>query len=225
MQVVKNSFVSWSGGKDSCLALYKAIEMGYKPVKIFTMFGMEEISSSHRLNEKNIKAQAESMGLDYVIGKAAFDEYEKVFVSNLKKFKEEGINYGIFGDIDLEGHREWEERVCKSAGMEAVLPHWKRDRKDIVKEFINLGFKAKIVVVNTSMLDTKFLGHDLSLPLIEEIENMGADPCGENGEYHTVVYDGPIFKKTVEIKFEPEIIQVGDTYAQIKLHMQASSKP
>lgn len=73
MQVVKNSFVSWSGGKDSCLALYKAMELGYKPVKIFTMFGMEEISSSHRLNEKNIQAQAESIGIDYVIGKAAFD--------------------------------------------------------------------------------------------------------------------------------------------------------
>lgn len=213
----KNSFVSWSGGKDSCLALYKAIEMGYKPVKIFTMFGMEEISSSHRLNEKNIKAQAESMGLDYVIGKAAFDEYEKVFVSKLKEFKEEGINYGIFGDIDLEGHREWEERVCKSADMEAVLPHWKRDRKEIVKEFISLGFKAKIVVVNTTMLDIKFLGHDLSLPLIEEIENTGADPCGENGEYHTLVYDGPIFKKPVEIKFDPKIILVGDKWAQIKV--------
>lgn len=213
----KNCFVSWSGGKDSCLALYIAKERGYKPVKLLTMFGMEEISSSHRLNEKIIKAQAESIGIDYIIGKSSFDEYEEVFVSKLKKFKEEGINYGVFGDIDLEGHREWEERVCKSAGMEAVLPHWKRDRKEIVKEFIRLGFKAKIVVVNTTMISTKYLGQDLSLALIEGIEKDGADPCGENGEYHTVVYDGPIFNKPVDIRFDLEIVPVGDTYAQIKV--------
>ena len=96
------------------------MELGYNPVKLFTMFGMEEISSSHRLNEKHIQAQAQSIGIDYVIGKSAFDEYEKVFVSNLKKFKGEGINYGIFGDIDLEGHKEWEERkkvVIKNSQM------------------------------------------------------------------------------------------------------------
>lgn len=214
----KSCFVSWSGGKDSCLALFKAIEMGYNPVKLFTMFGTEKISSSHRLDENIIKLQADSIGIEYLIGKSDFDEYEKVFVSNLKSFKEQGIDYGIFGDIDLDEHRQWEERVCKSAGMEAILPLWKRDRKEIVKEFISLGFKAKIVVINTSMIDIKFLGKDLSLSLIEEIEKAGADPCGENGEYHTLVYDGPIFKKPVDIKYDYEIIPVGETWAQIKVY-------
>lgn len=214
----KNSFVSWSGGKDSCLSLYKAIKMGYAPVKLLTMFGTEGISSAHRLNEKIIKAQAESIGIEYVIGKSSFDEYEKVFVSNLKIFKEQGINYGIFGDIDLEEHKQWEDRVCQSASMEAVLPLWKRSRKEIVKEFITLGFKAKIVVVNTKILDTGFLGQDLSVSLVEEIEKCGADPCGENGEYHTIVYDGPIFKKPVDIKFNNEIIPIDDTYAQIQMY-------
>lgn len=214
----KNCFVSWSGGKDSCLALFKAKELGYNPVKLLTMFGTEEISSSHRLNEKIINAQADSLGIDYIIGKSEFHEYEKIFVSNLIKFKEQGINYGIFGDIDLDEHKQWEDRVCKSADMEAVLPLWKIDRKEIVKEFISLGFKAKIIVVNTNMLDAKFLGQDLSFSLIEEIEKSGADPCGENGEYHTVVYDGPIFKKPVNIKFNSEIIPVGDIWAQIKMY-------
>jgi diphthine-ammonia ligase len=214
----KNCFVSWSGGKDSCLALFKAKEMGYKPVKLLTMFGMEEISSSHRLNEEIIKAQAESLGLDYIIGKAAFEDYEKVFVSMLKNFKEQGINYGIFGDIDLDEHRQWEERVCKSADMEAVLPLWTINRKEIVKEFILLGFKAKIVVVNTDMLEAKFLGQDLSLSLMEEIEKAGADPCGENGEYHTLVYDGPLFKNPIDIRFNYEIIPVEDKWAQIKIY-------
>ncbi len=213
----KKCFISWSGGKDSCLALFKAKEMGYEPLKLLTMFGTEEISSSHRLSEKNIKAQAESLGLDYTIGKAAFDDYEKVFVSILKDFKDLGINCGIFGDIDLDEHRQWEERVCRSASMEAVLPLWKRNRKDLVKEFISLGFKAKIVVVNTQMLDSKFLGRDLSFSLIEEIETSGADPCGENGEYHTLVYDGPLFKKPLKVRFNPEIIPVGEKWAQITI--------
>ena len=101
--------------------------------------------------------------------------------------------------------------------MEAVLPLWNRDRKEIVKEFINLGFKAKIVVVNTKMLDTKFLGQDLSLSLIKEIEESGADPCGENGEYHTVVYDGPIFKKSANIEFDYTTIPIEDKWAQIRV--------
>lgn len=193
------------------------MELGYNPVKLFTMFGLEDISSSHRLNEKVIKSQAKSIGIDYIIGKASFNEYEKVFVSNLRIFKEEGINYGIFGDIDLYEHRQWEEKVCDKASMEAVLPLWNRDRKEIVKEFIKLGFKAKIVVVNTKMLDTKFLGQDLSIPLLEEIEKNGADPCGENGEYHTVVYDGPIFKNPVDIEFDYTVIPIEDTWAQIKV--------
>ena len=216
----KNCFVSWSGGKDSCLALFKAKAMGYTPVKLLTMFGREEISSSHRIDEETIKAQAESIGIDYVIGKAAFDDYEKVFVSTLENFKKQGINYGIFGDIDLDEHRQWEERVCGSADMEAVLPLWKISRKEVVKEFISLGFKAKIIVVNTKMLDAKFLGQDLSLSLIEEIEKEGADPCGENGEYHTLVYNGPIYKKPVNIKYTHEIIPVGEAWSQIRIEIK-----
>jgi diphthine-ammonia ligase len=213
----KNCFVSWSGGKDSCLALFKAKKYGYNPVKLFTMFGLEDISSSHRISEGIIKAQANSIGIDYIIGKSSFDDYENIFVSNIINFKKQGINYGIFGDIDLDEHRQWEERVCRLASMKAVLPLWKINRKEIVSEFISLGFKAKIVVVNTDMLETKFLGQDLSFSLINEIENAGADPCGENGEYHTVVYDGPLFKKPVDIKFNSDIIPVGDKWAQIEI--------
>lgn len=214
----KNCFASWSGGKDSCLALYKAIEQGYNPRKLFTMFSIEnDISSAHRLKESIINAQAAAMGIDNLMGKALFNDYENVFVSNLKAFKEQGIDYGIFGDIDLEEHKQWEDKVCEKASMKAVLPLWQRDRKDIVKEFLDLGFKAKIVVVNTTMLDTKFLGQDLSYSLMKEIEEAGADVCGENGEYHTVVYDGPIFKHAVELKFGSDIIPIEGKWAKIEV--------
>ncbi|KAJ50543.1 uncharacterized protein (TIGR00290 family) [Clostridium tetanomorphum] len=214
----KNCFVSWSGGKDSCLALYKAIEQGYVPKKLFTMFSIEnDITSAHRLKEDIIKAQAAAIGIDNLLGKALFNDYEEVFVSNLKLFKLQGIDYGIFGDIDLEEHKEWEDKVCEKAVMKAVLPLWQRNREEIVKEFLDLGFKAKIVVVNTTMLDTSFLGKDLSYSLIKEIEEAGADVCGENGEYHTVVYDGPIFKHTANLEYGNEIIPIEKKWAKIEV--------
>jgi diphthine-ammonia ligase len=220
MQMSKNCFSSWSGGKDSCLAFYKAIEQGYSPKQLLTMFSMESgISSAHRLKEEIIKAQASAIGVECSIGRALFNDYEEVFVSNIKQFKEQGMDYGIFGDIDIEEHRQWEEKVCNRASITAVLPLWQSDRKELVKEFINLGFKAKIVLVNKTMLDTRFLGQDLSYLLMEEIEEQGADVCGENGEYHTVVYDGPIFENPVNLKFGKEIIPVGEMWAQIDVRI------
>lgn len=215
-----NCFVSWSGGKDSCLALYKAIEKGYKPKRLLTMFSIESgISTAHRLKENIIKAQASSIGIEYNIGRASFTEYEKVFVENLKRFKDMGIDFGIFGDIDIEDHREWEDRVCKKASIKAVLPLWHRNRRELVEEFINYGFKAKIVLVDKTRLDTRFIGEDLSLPLIRQIEKYGLDACGENGEYHTVVYDGPIFNKPLDLKYNHEIITVEDRWAQIEVNI------
>lgn len=217
----KICFVSWSGGKDSCLALYKAIKLGYEPKKLLTMFSLENgISSAHRLKEDVLIAQGNAIGVENIIGKAEFNDYEKVFVSHIKAFKKQGIDYGIFGDIDLEEHRQWEERVCEKAAITPVLPLWQINRKEIVKEFISHGFKAKIVVVDTTALDVKFLGKDLSLSLIEEIESLGADPCGENGEYHTVVYDGPIFKRPLKLNFGTEVILVGEKWAHIKVNLE-----
>jgi len=216
----RNCFVSWSGGKDSCLALHKAIEQGYNPKKLFTMFSMENgISSAHRLKGKIIKAQADAIGIECEIGESLFNDYEKTFVSNLKLFKDQGLDYGIFGDIDIDEHKQWEDKVCERASVTAVLPLWQMDRKDIVKELLNLGFKAKIVLVNKTILDTKFLGQDLSYSLMYEIEKSGADVCGENGEYHTVVYDGPIFKRPLELKYNTEIIPVGEMWAQIEIEL------
>ncbi len=212
----KTCFVSWSGGKDSCLALFRAINQGYKPKTLFTMFSVEnDVSSAHRLNEGIIKAQINALGLECIIGRAKFEDYEKVFVENLKEFKDKGINYGIFGDIDLKEHRAWEEKVCEKAQITAVLPLWQEDRKKLVKEFIDSGFKAKIVVVNKTMMSSDFLGKDLSHKLLEEIEDAGADVCGENGEYHSVVYDGPLFKTPLKLNFYDEVKDIEGKWAKI----------
>ena len=214
----KNCFVSWSGGKDSCLALFRAMSQGYKPKMLFTMFSIEnDVSSAHRLNEDIIKAQVNALDLESTIGRAKFEDYEAVFVRNLEVFKSQDINYGIFGDIDLDEHRKWEETVCEKAQMTAVLPLWQEDRKKLVKEFIDLGFKAKIVVVNKTMMSPEFLGRDLSHELLEEIEKTGADVCGENGEYHTVVYDGPLFKTPLNLNFSKEVKDIEGKWAKIEV--------
>ena len=214
----KNCFVSWSGGKDSCLALFRAMSQGYKPKMLFTMFSIEnDVSSAHRLNEDIIKAQVNALDLESTIGRAKFEDYEAVFVKNLESFKSQDIQYGIFGDIDLDEHRKWEETVCEKAQMTAVLPLWQEDRKKLVKEFIDLGFKAKIVVVNKTMMSPEFLGRDLSHELLEEIEKTGADVCGENGEYHTVVYDGPLFKTPLNLNFSKEIKDIEGKWAKIEV--------
>ena len=214
----KNCFVSWSGGKDSCLALFRAMSQGYKPKMLFTMFSIEnDVSSAHRLNEDIIKAQVNGLELESTIGRAKFEDYEAVFVRNLEVFKSQDINYGIFGDIDLDEHRKWEEKVCEKAQMTAVLPLWQEDRKNLVKEFIDLGFKARIVVVNKTMMSPEFLGRDLSHELLEEIEKTGADVCGENGEYHTVVYDGPLFKTPLNLNFSKEVKDIEGKWAKIEV--------
>ena len=214
----KNCFVSWSGGKDSCLALFRAMSQGYKPKMLFTMFSIEnDVSSAHRLNEDIIKAQVNALELESTIGRAKFEDYEAVFVRNLEVFKSQDINYGIFGDIDLDKHRKWEEKVCEKAQMTAVLPLWQEDRKKLVKEFIDLGFKARIVVVNKTMMSPEFLGRDLSHELLEEIEKTGADVCGENGEYHTVVYDGPLFKTPLNLNFSKEVKDIEGKWAKIEV--------
>ena len=212
----KNCFVSWSGGKDSCLALFRAMSQGYKPKMLFTMFSIEnDVSSAHRLNEDIIKAQVNALDLESTIGRAKFEDYEAVFVRNLESFKSQDIQYGIFGDIDLDEHRKWEETVCEKAQMTAVLPLWQEDREKLVKEFIDLGFKARIVVVNKTMMSPEFLGRDLSHELLEEIEKTGADVCGENGEYHTVVYDGPLFKTPLNLNFSKEVKDIEGKWAKI----------
>ena len=216
----KSCFVSWSGGKDACLAMYKACRLGYKPRKLLTMFSRERsISSAHLLPEKLILAQAAALGVEPVIGRALFHEYEAVFVQILRELQKEEIAYGIFGDIDIAEHREWEEKACRQAGLSAVLPLWQQDRRALLEEFITLGFKARIVVVNTAMLPAAFLGRDLSLETVAAVEAAGADACGENGEYHTVVYDGPLFQKPVALRTGREIIPAGGSYIRLAVYV------
>ena len=194
-------FCSWSGGKDSCLALYHATQKGGSPHSLLTILSEDGVTSrSHGLPKPLIEEQARSLRLQSVFRSASWEQYEAEFISVLHEFKRSGIEVGVFGDIDVESHREWVQRVCKVAGIVPVHPLWKRQRRELLEEFISLGFKARIVVVNEQKLGKNFLGRGIDAQTITEMERVGIDPSGELGEYHTVVTDGPMFGRRVEIK-------------------------
>ncbi|WP_281863799.1 diphthine--ammonia ligase [Planomicrobium okeanokoites] len=215
----KTFVMSWSGGKDSALAYYRAVLDGNVPVALLTMFEEDGSKSrSHGLPLEIMEAQAERMGLPLRIGKADWNNYEKEFISLLKNFKSEGIDMGVYGDIDLEDHRAWVQKVSKEADIEVSHPLWGEPRRNLLEELIAEGFKAVITVVDTARMDPKFLGREFTLELIEELEALGIDACGEEGEFHTVIVDGPIFVEAVPAVFG-EVIEAGQ-YRVLEVKLQ-----
>jgi len=142
------------------------------------------------------------MGIPIIQRRTTWENYEEIFKKAMLELKKEGISTGIFGDIDLREHRDWVERVCKDVGIKPILPLWKEKREELLKEFIQAGFKAIIVATQAKPLGKEWLGRTIDEKLIKELKAIGSvDLCGEKGEYHTFVYDGPIFKEP--IKFTP----------------------
>jgi len=193
-------FVSFSGGKESVYALYHGKRMGLDPRVLLTMLNTKGTRTrGHGLRRKFIEAQAEAIGLPLVSGRASWSTYEEVFKGILRRLKGQGIEGGIFGDLYLEEHRQWVERVCSEVGMKAFLPLWGVPPEEVYKGFIGEGFQARIVALRDGLLPKDLLGRILDLELLQIFSQAGVDPCGEKGEYHTVVLDGPIFKKKVEV--------------------------
>ena len=216
----KTFFCSWSGGKDSCLALYRSIQKGGKPETLLTMM-VENANRSraHGLPHAVITAQAKALGIKSIVCSTSWDDYEDTFVTVLSDFKKQGIEYGVFGDIDLEPHLEWVERVCSSVGIQPYEPLWRTARRDLLYEFIQLGFKASIVAIKKDILSPDFLGRTLDRHVIADLENAGVDASGEEGEYHTIVTDGPIFSKRIDIEFKDQIAQ--DSYCFLDVCLKA----
>jgi len=199
--VKKCAFSSWSGGKDSCLALYRAECGGLRIPYLFTM--IEEggqRSRSHGLRNSLLQAQANAMGKTWEYRSATWGDYETEFLAYLHQKKEQGLTHGVFGDIDLQAHRDWVERVCQTEDIQALLPLWQESRRDLIREFVRAGFVALIVTLDSERVPERFLGCAFTEDLIEEFEAMGLDACGENGEFHTVVLDGPIFRTPIQVQ-------------------------
>lgn len=194
------AFCSWSGGKDSCLALNRAIKNNYEVSHLLTMFDETgERSRSHAVSLEVMRAQAESLGLELIAPVASWQDYETVFVEELKQLKARNFDAAIFGDIDLQAHRDWEEKVCVAAEIEAVLPLWSENRLDLVNEFLSEGFRSVVICVNEKYLPKEFCGRVFNDDFIKDLPE-DVDACGENGEFHTFAFDGKLFKNPVSYK-------------------------
>lgn len=198
MQAFTKSGCSWSGGKDSCYALMQAVHAGSTPCVLLNMLNEQgRISRSHGLPISILQRQAAAASLPLITGAASWNDYEARFKQLLSRAKEEfGVNEMVFGDIDLQAHRDWEERVCGETGLGANLPLWNQDRKTLVLEMLDAGMVARIISCNRQ-LGPAFIGRLLNRELLPELEAAGVDVCGENGEFHTVVTDCPMFKEPV----------------------------
>lgn len=196
----RNTLCSWSGGKDSCYALMKAIEQGFSPSVLLNVLNEEgKISRSHGIPAPVLQAQAVAAGIPLRLISSSWSDYESKFTSALTALKEQyGLDYAVFGDIDLQAHRDWEEKVCHTAGLKPVLPLWHQDRKLLVSEMLTAGIETVIVSCNEKMGET-FIGRQLTASLADELGQMGIDPCGENGEFHTLVLDCPLFSNPVRV--------------------------
>lgn len=213
-------FVSWSGGKETSLSCYRAMQI--QDIKVTYLLNMVsedgKHSRSHGINSQFLKLQAKAIGIPLVQKKTTWKTYEEEFKKAVRDLKREGIEAGVFGDIDLQEHRDWVERVCKEIEIEPILPLWKGKREDLLKEFIQAGFKAVVVATNTDFLGKEWLGREIDKEFIEDLSPFkNIDLCGEKGEYHTFVYDGPIFKKSVDFTIEKKILKDKHWFLNLKL--------
>lgn len=189
------AFCCWSGGKESALSLYKAKQEGMDVSYLLNMVSEDgKHCRSHGVSSDLLKKQAGCIGIPIIQSRSSWQDYERKFkeaVSNL-----DGIEAGIFGDIDLQEHKDWVEGVCKDLGIKSILPLWNENRENLLRQFIKLGFEAVVVA---SKLDS-LIGRIVDEKFIKDLKTMNnIDLCGEKGEYHTFVFKGPIFKKPVEI--------------------------
>jgi uncharacterized protein (TIGR00290 family) len=210
-------FISWSGGKDSCLALHRTLRTDLKVEFLFSMFGEEGIRSrGHGLRKEIIKAQSKALGIPIIYGNASWDDYEVEFKRVMKKLKEKGIEGGVFGDIDLQEHRDWVERVCSEVELKAFEPLWNQKYEMLLKEFIQSGFEGIIVSAKADLINENWIGHPLNWEFIEYLKKQNIDLCGEDGEYHTLTTNGPIFQRRIEILATKKVMKADRWFLEIE---------
>lgn len=199
---MEKAVLCWSGGKDSAVALYEVQKSKqYRIAGLLTTVSEEyDRVSLHGVPRLLVEQQAHSIGLPleevFVPRSSTNEEYESRMKQTLIRLQREGVSLAIFGDIFLEDLRKYREDNLAKIGMKAVFPIWGRDTAGLIRDFITLGFKAVVTCINARVLDRRFIGRELDEGFLAELPP-GVDRCGENGEFHTFVYDGPIFKHRI----------------------------
>jgi len=196
---------NWSSGKDSALALHKTLkEDQFEVATLLTSFNKEfQRISMHGVHVSLLERQAENLGLHLVKmelpKEPSMEEYSKIMSKTMNDIQSLGITHSIFGDIFLEDLRKYREDQLQSIGIKAIFPLWKQNTTELINEFLDLGFKTIITCVNETYLDKSFAGRIIDENFIKDLP-ANVDPCGENGEFHTFTFDGPIFKNPIEFE-------------------------
>jgi len=196
------AILSWSGGKDSALALHEIQRAGEYEIQalLTTITEAYGRSSMHGIRRVLIGQQAESLGipLEEVLLSpvSSNEEYDAKMREMLERYKAQGVSAVVFGDVFLEDVRKYREERLASVGMKGIFPLWGRDTTELARTFTQLGFKAVITCVDTGQLDRSYAGRAFDEEMLASLP-AGVDPCGENGEFHSFVYDGPIFTSAI----------------------------
>lgn len=194
-------FVSWSGGKDSYLSLLLAREQGLDVTCLLSFIGGDGQSRSHGLRTEMLELQADALGLKLEMEEVTWESYENGFEKAVARLKErEGISGGVFGDINLVEHRQWVEKMCGRMKIDHNLPLWMMEEQSVSEELIKRGGKAMLVAVRSDLVDPIWLGRIMDPDYIEYCNSIGISPCGEGGEAHTLVIDGPGFKYPLDYR-------------------------
>ena len=214
--------VSYSGGKDSTLALYHAMQVG-KAIGLIVMLEEQGLRSrSHAMSMEIIQAQANALGLPIITASSSWNDYETEFLKLLAHAKQQGAEVLVTGDLDMPEHGCWHDRITQQAGLKLCMPLWQRPHREVIEEFIQLGFKTMIVTVNLDLgMKVDDLGKVLTLDYIQELENRGIDPCGEGGEFHSTVINGPLFTAPIAVR-EGDILY-HENYAFLALELESNS--
>lgn len=196
------SYFNWSGGKDSALALYHALQNPqYKIERLLTNINSQyRRVSMHGVREELLEQQANAIGLPLqklvLADQPSMEEYEAYMTNTIQELKAHHFTHAFFGDIFLEDLKKYRETQLARLGFNAVFPLWKKDTKELLHQFIDLGFKTILVCIKAELLDYSFAGRLIDKDFIKDLPN-NVDACGENGEFHTFVFDGPIFSKPI----------------------------
>ena len=212
-----NYLVSWSGGKDCCFACYKAISQG---AKITQLVNLRFKGSSHTVTKNLLRFQADTIGIPIMQRETLWENYERDFKETVHPLVSKDVHGIVFGDLFCEEfqeqkHKEWAERVCGELGIQAIEPLWGMKPDQVFREFLAAGFEAIIISVKADLIGEEWLGQKMDTPFLEYLVDKKLNVCGELGEYHTLVVNGPLFRKKIIIQ-ESRHVRSGN-YDQLEI--------
>jgi uncharacterized protein (TIGR00290 family) len=228
--MMHKAFFSWSGGKDSVLALYHVLkEKKYSVDKFLTTFNqLHQRVTMHGVREELLQQQADALGINLhkvmLPHEPDMAQYERQMTLSFKEMKEENLSHAVFGDIFLEDLKAYREAQLARMQITAVFPLWKRDTRELMREFIDLGFKTVVVCANAQLLDRDFIGRIIDHDFLKTLP-ANVDACGENGEFHTFVFDGPLFKQPVRYTIGEKVYQEYKTPASASQNASDNVNP